>query len=148
MDRFFSDSAQWSGNVRRRILFLKSYLFAFIIRNKNCLFIRDLVWYLLSFIAGCFSTVVIEVIFMLSLTVSEPIYKCQSQSHFATDGQSVSMSWCRAQVWNFWPEIFFFKFSVLSFLGRPLWREVGSVICQSCLYLHLYTNAIWSFIYI
>jgi hypothetical protein len=25
----------------------------------------------------------------------------QSQSHIATDGQSVSMSWCRAQIWDF-----------------------------------------------
>jgi hypothetical protein len=32
----------------------------------------------------------------------------QSQSHIATDGQSVSMSWCRAQIWDIWPEIFFF----------------------------------------
>jgi hypothetical protein len=24
-----------------------------------------------------------------------------SQSHIATDGQSVSMSWCRAQIWDF-----------------------------------------------
>jgi hypothetical protein len=47
----------------------------------------------------------------------------QSQSHFATDGQSVSMSWCRAQIWDFWPEIllffFFLKVSVLSFFGAP-----------------------------
>jgi hypothetical protein len=41
------------------------------------------------------------------------------------------MSWCRAQFWDFWPEIFFFKVTVLSFLGRLLWREVGSVMCQS-----------------
>jgi hypothetical protein len=31
----------------------------------------------------------------------------QSQSHSATDGQSVSMSWCQAQIWDIWPEIFF-----------------------------------------
>jgi hypothetical protein len=28
-------------------------------------------------------------------------------------------------------DFFFFKFTVLSYLGRPLWREVGSVMCQS-----------------
>jgi hypothetical protein len=33
----------------------------------------------------------------------------QSQSHIATVGLSVSMSWCRAQIWDFWPEIFFLK---------------------------------------
>jgi hypothetical protein len=32
----------------------------------------------------------------------------QSQSHLRlTVGQSVSMCWCRAQIWDFWPEIFF-----------------------------------------
>jgi hypothetical protein len=36
-------------------------------------------------------------------------------------------------IWDFWPEIyiFFLKVTVLSYLGCPLWREVGSVICQS-----------------
>jgi hypothetical protein len=28
-------------------------------------------------------------------------------------------------------DIFFLKVTLLSYLGRPLWREVGSVICQS-----------------
>jgi hypothetical protein len=28
----------------------------------------------------------------------------QSQSHIATDGQSVSMSWCQAQILDIWPE--------------------------------------------
>jgi hypothetical protein len=34
-------------------------------------------------------------------------------------------------IWDFWTEIFSFKVIVLSYLGRPLWREFGSVICQS-----------------
>jgi hypothetical protein len=44
----------------------------------------------------------------------------RSQSHIATDGQSVSMSWCRAQIWDFRPEIFFLKVTVLSFWGGAL----------------------------
>jgi hypothetical protein len=36
----------------------------------------------------------------------------QSQIHIATDGQSISLSWCRGPV----------------FLGRPLWREGGSCV--------------------
>jgi hypothetical protein len=52
-------------------------------------------------------------------------------SHFTTDGQSVSMSWCRAQSGTSDQRFFFFKVTVLSYLGRPLRREVGSVICQS-----------------
>jgi hypothetical protein len=54
----------------------------------------------------------------------------QSQSYFTTDSQSVSKSLCRAQSGT-WPEIYIFlKVTVLSYLGRPLWREVGSVICH------------------
>jgi hypothetical protein len=34
----------------------------------------------------------------------------QSQSYFTTDGQSVSMSWCRAHLWGPWPD---FTFSFL-----------------------------------
>jgi hypothetical protein len=35
-------------------------------------------------------------------------------------------------------DIFFLKVTVLSFLGRPLWRKVGSVICQPmCLYVYI-----------
>jgi hypothetical protein len=74
-------------------------------------------------------------------TVSRPVrlgigppFQSQSQSYFTTDGQSVSMSWCRAQLGTFdqrYYTFFFLKVTVLSYLGRPLWREVGSVICQS-----------------
>jgi hypothetical protein len=41
----------------------------------------------------------------------------QSQSYFTTDGQSVSMSWCRAQSGTFDQRFFFLKVSVLSFGG-------------------------------
>jgi hypothetical protein len=46
----------------------------------------------------------------------------QSQSYFTTDGQSVSMSWCRAQFGTFDQRyyFFFFKVTFLSYLGRPL----------------------------
>jgi hypothetical protein len=67
----------------------------------------------------------------LSLEILDSITIFQSQ--IATDGQSVSMSWCRAQIWDFWPDIFFFFeiYSLIFLRGRPLWREVGSVMCQS-----------------
>jgi hypothetical protein len=32
------------------------------------------------------------------------LLQSQSQSHFATDGQSVSMSWCEAQILDILPE--------------------------------------------
>jgi hypothetical protein len=39
----------------------------------------------------------------LTILISHKLetYQSQSQSHIATDGQSVSMSWCRAQIWDF-----------------------------------------------
>jgi hypothetical protein len=43
----------------------------------------------------------------------------QSQSYNTTDGQSVSTSWCRAQSGTFDQRFFFFKVTVLSFLGAP-----------------------------
>jgi hypothetical protein len=57
--------------------------------------------------------------------------KSKSKSHcgWRSASQYVLVS---SPIWDFWPEIFFFLQSYcLVFLGRPLWREVGSVICQS-----------------
>jgi hypothetical protein len=42
----------------------------------------------------------------------------QSQSHIATDGQSVSMSWCRAQSGTF-DQRFFFSMLLSCLLGAP-----------------------------
>jgi hypothetical protein len=56
-----------------------------------------------------------------------------SLSHIATDGQSLCLSWCRAPsgahdqiLVTLWRYCF-----VLGGGGRPLWREGGSVFCQS-----------------
>jgi hypothetical protein len=56
----------------------------------------------------------------------------QSQSHIAIDGQSVSKLWCRAPsgahcqilitLWQLWS----------CFVGRPIWREDGSVFYICC----------------
>jgi hypothetical protein len=57
----------------------------------------------------------------------------QSQSYFVIDSQSVSQS-VRLGVEptvGLPLEVWCLKLSVLSLFGRPLWREVGSVICQS-----------------
>jgi hypothetical protein len=56
----------------------------------------------------------------------------QSQSHITTDGRSVCMSWRRAHS-RTCDKIFFFLLQsyCLFSVGRPLWREVGSVICKS-----------------
>jgi hypothetical protein len=46
------------------------------------------------------------------------------------------MSWCRAHFVDVWPDIAFFQMFRSGIccsvsVGRPLWRENGSVICQS-----------------
>jgi hypothetical protein len=50
---------------------------------------------------------------------------------FATDGQSAGSSWCREPLWCPWPDFNFLIFDTffILHLGRPLWRENGSVFC-------------------
>jgi hypothetical protein len=50
----------------------------------------------------------------------------QSQSHFTTDGPSVSLPWCRA------PSDFSLCVDSCGFVfvSRPLWRDDGSVPCK------------------
>jgi hypothetical protein len=46
-----------------------------------------------------------------------------------TDGQSASLYWCQAPIWGPRPIFNFFLYSYGSVdVGRPLWREVGSVV--------------------
>jgi hypothetical protein len=49
-----------------------------------------------------------------------------------TNGQSVSMSWCRAQTWDFWPEIFYSKVTVLSFWGALSDERSGLSCVRYC----------------
>jgi hypothetical protein len=46
----------------------------------------------------------------VSATETNRLMLFQSQSHFTTDGQSVSMSWCRAQIGTFDQRYYFFLF--------------------------------------
>jgi hypothetical protein len=55
----------------------------------------------------------------------------RSQSHIAIDGQSTSKSWCRAPS-GAHDQILLFDSYGLVFVGRPLWREEGSVFCICC----------------
>jgi hypothetical protein len=83
-----------------------------------------------------------SLILVLRLTLlysshSSVLFRTHSQSHIATDGQSVSKSWCPAPsgahdqifitVWQLRSRFFFFFF-----VGRPLWREDGSFFCLCC----------------
>jgi hypothetical protein len=74
----------------------------------------------------------------LSHHTHEPISltKTLSWVDVLNDGQSAYQSWCRAPLWDPWPDftfsiLFFRKIAMLFFLGRPLWREEGSVFCST-----------------
>jgi hypothetical protein len=62
----------------------------------------------------------------------------QSQSYFTTDKELAILPWCQAPIWGlavFFPFLsFLISFRHLRFLdvGRPLWREVGSVVFNCC----------------
>jgi hypothetical protein len=56
----------------------------------------------------------------------------QSQSHIATDSQSIIKSWCRAPSGAHDQIFLHFDSYGLVFLGRPLWRENGSIFCLYC----------------
>jgi hypothetical protein len=77
---------------------------------------------------------------VIALSVVKQLVVCQSQSHVTTDGQSVGLSWCRAPS-GAHDQIFLLLESYSSVLmGRPLWRESGSVICQYVkLFVSIYT---------
>jgi hypothetical protein len=57
-------------------------------------------------------------------------WAAQSQSHIATDGQSASLSWCRAPFGTH-DQMLSLSLTVTVWvvMSRPLWREGGSVIC-------------------
>jgi hypothetical protein len=58
----------------------------------------------------------------------------ESESYVTTDGQSASLSWYKALIRGLRPD-FYFRTSdsyVLDSVGRPLWREDGSVFCICC----------------
>jgi hypothetical protein len=73
-------------------------------------------------------------------TLIELAGQSQSQSQKShCDRQSVSQSVClgvKSKSWTFPPQSYCFVF-----LGRPLWREVGSVMCRS---LSLKSTIVWS----
>jgi hypothetical protein len=63
--------------------------------------------------------------------VSTTYLSLEVWGHVTTDGQSVSMSWRRAHLRTCDRILILSEFCCVVFVGRPLWREVGSVSCQS-----------------
>jgi hypothetical protein len=55
----------------------------------------------------------------------------QSQSYVTTHGQSVSMSWCQFTLGPVTRCYILSECCCVVCVGRPLWREVASVSCQS-----------------
>jgi hypothetical protein len=64
------------------------------------------------------------------------LLSAESESYVTTDGQSASLSWYKAPIRGLRPD--FFPFGIwnasdsydLDSVGRPLWREDGSVFCM------------------
>jgi hypothetical protein len=55
----------------------------------------------------------------------------QIQSYVTTDGQSASLSRNKAPIWGLRPDIYYLCDSYgLDLVGRPIWREVGSIFCN------------------
>jgi hypothetical protein len=67
-----------------------------------------------------------------------PLSQSQSQSYITTDSLSASLSWYQAPTWardQFFPIlslVIFFDSVGFVDVGRPLWREVGSVLFSIC----------------
>jgi hypothetical protein len=57
----------------------------------------------------------------------------ESESYVTTDGQPARLSWNKAPIWGLRPDLYYLCDSYgLLLVGRPLWREVGSVFCMCC----------------
>jgi hypothetical protein len=62
------------------------------------------------------------------------IYQSQSQSHITTIGQSVSMSWCRAQSGTFGQRFFFQSYCLVFFWGALSDERSGPSFVSLCQY--------------
>jgi hypothetical protein len=57
------------------------------------------------------------------------ILYADSESYVTTDGQPASLSWSKAPIWGLRPDLHYLCESyALAFVGRPVWREIGSVL--------------------
>jgi hypothetical protein len=56
----------------------------------------------------------------------------ESESYITTDGQPASLSWNKAPIWGLRPDLYFSESCGFVDLERPLWREAGSVVYNSC----------------
>jgi hypothetical protein len=62
-----------------------------------------------------------------------PESESESESYVTTDGQAASLSWSKAPIWGLRPDLYYLCDSYgLVLVGRPLWREVGSVFWMCC----------------
>jgi hypothetical protein len=79
---------------------------------------------------------------------SDPSPKRWRWSHDTTDGQSVSMSWRRSQFGTCNQILVLSEFCCLVSVGRPVWREVGSVSCQSLSAILVHLQVFFVFLFI
>jgi hypothetical protein len=73
-----------------------------------------------------------------ALTPVPPGYRLTTELNWAelyvtTDGQPASLSWNKAPIWGLRPDLYYVCDSYgLVLVGRPLWREEGSVFYICC----------------
>jgi hypothetical protein len=59
------------------------------------------------------------------------LIESESESYVTTDGQPASLSWNKAPFWGLRQDLYYLCDSCgFVDLGRPVWREDGSVVCN------------------
>jgi hypothetical protein len=66
---------------------------------------------------------------VVAWTLLNSAWLTESESYVTTDGQPASLSWNKAPFWDLRPDLYYCLDSCgFVDLGRPLWREDGSVV--------------------
>jgi hypothetical protein len=86
---------------------------------------------------GVWFSLLAQIFTSISLVVLRMSMLYQKVSHITTYSQSASPSWCQAPIWDqqpIFPILFDYFLDSFGFVdvGRPLWREVGSVVFSFC----------------
>jgi hypothetical protein len=74
-------------------------------------------------------------ILVLVLSTAEPssTLLIWAELYVTTDGQPASLSWNKPLIWGLWPDLYYVCDSYgLVLVGRPLWRQDGSVFYICC----------------
>jgi hypothetical protein len=67
-----------------------------------------------------------DILLVLGLKKVEKHCTNWTESYVTTNGQPANQSWNKAPVWGLRPDLYY------CLTGRPIWREEGSVVYNSC----------------